>query len=130
MTASMDACRHHLLPSARLFSPQKIQEIQPYFMAVDTLLAFPFFDQCTIDNLKAELPNYMAAVEDICPTYDPMEFGKTHERSLSSWSQATQKVLVVQPLSAASGHQQNNALQDYIKTSLMLQYKMCCTLCL
>ena len=119
--------------SARLFSPQKIQEIQPDCTAVDTLLAFPFFDQSTLGNLKAELPNYLAAVEDISPTYGPMEFWKTHELSLSSWAQAARKVLLVQPSSAAServfsllnssfGHQQNSALQDYIETSLMLQY--------
>ena len=119
--------------AARLFSPQKVQEMQPDCTAVDTLLAFPFFYQTTLEDFKTELPNYLAAVEDVNPTYDPIEFWKTHELSLRYWAKAARKVLVVQPSSAAServfsllnssfGHQQNSALQDYIETSLMLQY--------
>ena len=116
--------------AARLFSPQKVQEMQPDCTAVDALSAFPFFDQSKLQDLKTELPHYLAAVEDISPTYDPMEFWKTHELSLHSWAEAAQKVLLVQPSSAAServfsllnssfGHQQNSALQYYIET---LQY--------
>ena len=119
--------------AARMFSPQKVHEMQPDCAAVDSLSAFPFFDQSSLDDLKVELPSYLAAVEDISPTYDPLEFWKSHELSLNCWARAARKVLLVQPSSAAServfsllnnsfGHQQNCALQDYIETSLMLQY--------
>ena len=104
--------------AARMFSPQKVHEIQPDCAAVDSLSAFPFFDQSSLDDLKVELPSYLAAVEDISPTYDPLEFWKTHELSLNCWARAARKVLLVQPSSAAServfsllnnsfGHQQN-----------------------
>ena len=119
--------------AARLFSPLKLQEMQPDSAAVDSLSAFPFLDPNILGNLKSELPQYMAAVEDVSPTYSPLEFWKTHALSLPAWATAARKVLLVQPSSASServflllnnsfGHQQNSALQDYIETSLMLQY--------
>lgn len=69
--------------AAQLFSPQKVHEMQPNCTAVDSLLAFPFFDQSKLADLNAELPCYLAAVEDVSPTYmyDPMEFWKSHEIS-------------------------------------------------
>ena len=99
---------------------------------MDSLSAFPFPDCNTLGNLKSELPQYSAAVEDISPAYSPLEFWKTHELSLSAWATAARKNLLVQPSSASLeyvfsllnnsfGPQQNSALQDYIKTSLMLQ---------
>jgi hypothetical protein len=95
--------------------------MQPDCTAVNSRLAFPFFDQSKLEDLKAELPHYLAAVENISPTYDPMEFWKTHELSLRSWAEAARKVqLLVQPSSAASerafslltssfSHQKNSA---------------------
>ena len=66
--------------------------------------------------------------------YSPLEFWKTHASSLPAWAvTAAQKVLLIQPTSAASerffsllnssfSQQQYSSLQDYIETSLMLQY--------
>ena len=119
--------------AAQLFSPLKIQEMQPDCAAVDSLSVFPFLDHNTLGGLKTELPHYMAAVEDISPTYSPLEVWKRHALSLPSWAVAAQKVLLLHPSSAAServfsflnssfGHQQYSTLQDYIETSLMLQY--------
>ena len=68
------------------------------------LFAFSFFDQSKLEDLKAELPHYLAAVEDINTNYDPMEFWKNHELSLHSWTEAARKVLLVQPSSVASEH--------------------------
>ena len=56
--------------------------------AVDSVSAFPFFDQSNLDDLKVELPSYLAAVEDISPTYDLLEFWKTHELSLNICARA------------------------------------------
>ena len=119
--------------AAWLFSPLKVQEMQPDCASMDSLSAFPFLDCNTLGNLKSKLPQYLAAVEDISPTYSPLEFWKTHELSLSAWATAAQKILSVQPSSASlervfsllnnsSSPQQNSALQDYIEISLMLQY--------
>lgn len=53
--------------AARLFSPQKLQDIQPNAKAVDALNAFPFFSSSEIDELKQELPTYLAKVIDLSP---------------------------------------------------------------
>ncbi len=119
--------------AARLFSPVKIQEMQPDCAAVDSLSSLPFLDANTLGNLKSELPQYIAAVEDLNPSYNALDFWKSHTSSLPAWAAAARKALLVQPSSAAServfsllnnsfGSQQNNCLQDYIETSLMLQY--------
>ena len=53
--------------AARLFSPQKLQDVQPNAKAVDALNAFPFFSSFEIDELKQELPTYLAKVIDLSP---------------------------------------------------------------
>ena len=75
--------------AAQLFSPLKIQEMQPDCAAVDSLSVFPFLDYNTLGDLKTELPHYMAAVEDISPTYSPLEVWKRHALStlLGPWQQ-------------------------------------------
>lgn len=118
--------------AARLFSPCKVQEMQPNAVTVDCLVAFPFLSNC-IAALKGELAQYLAAAEDVDPTYDPLKFWKRHQDTLPAWSAAAKKVLLVQPSSAAAervfsllansfGQRQQTSLQDYIETSLMLQY--------
>ncbi len=117
---------------ARLFCPSKVHEMQPDSAAVDSLLAFPFLSN-SIAALKGELPQYVAAAEDVNPTHDPLEFWKRHEDTLPTWAAAARKVVLVQPSSAAServfsllnnsfGDRQQSSLQDYIEASLMLQY--------
>ena len=46
--------------AARLFSPHKVQEIQPSASSVDSLTVFPFFDELKLSDLKAELPACLA----------------------------------------------------------------------
>ena len=119
--------------AAQLFSPLKVKEMIPDCSAVDCLSAFPFLDGATLGNLKTELPQYIAAAEDVNLSYSPLEFWKVHEPSLSAWSAAAKKVLLVQPSSAACERvfsllnnsfrdQQQSSLQDYIETSVMMQY--------
>lgn len=119
--------------AARLFCPFKINEMQPDFADVDNLSVLPFLDSTAIANLKLELPQYIAASEDTNPTYSPLEFWRNHEISLPAWASAAKKMVLVQPSSAACervfslmnntfNHQQDCSLQDYIETSLMMQY--------
>ena len=119
--------------AARLFCPFKINEMQPDFADVDNLSVLPFLDSTAIANLKLELPQYIAASEDTNPTYSPLEFWRNHEISLPTWASAAKKMVLVQPSSAACervfslmnntfNHQQDCSLQDYIETSLMMQY--------
>ena len=83
-------------------------------------------------NLKQELPLYLAKSADTDEQFCPLKWWKQYSQHLPSWAAATQKVLLVQPSSAALEHvfsllkasfgdQQEKCLQDY-ETSLMLQY--------
>ena len=99
---------------------------------VDSLVAFPFLTN-SVAALKGELPQYVAAAEDVSPTHDPLKFWKEHQDTLPAWAAAARQVLLVQPSSAAServfsllknsfGEYEQSSLQDYIEASLMLQY--------
>jgi len=70
---------------------------------VDDLSSFPYLrDSTTISNLKSELPTYVAAVEDINPNTDLLQWWKNHEKQLPQWSAVAKSILLVQPSSAAS----------------------------
>ena len=112
--------------------PSKLHEVRPDAQAIDSLTSFPSLSP-SIPALKEEFPLYVAAAEDVDPSYDPLVFWKEHESTLPTWSQAARQVLLVQPSSAAServfsllrnsfGEGQHLSLQDYIEASLMLQY--------
>ena len=118
--------------AARLFSPFRLNEINPSVASLDALAAFPFLVS-EIPSLKKELPLYQTAAQDVDCSYDPLLFWKNNETGLPTWAKAAQQVLLVQPSSAAServfsllrnsfGERQNASLQDYIETSLMFQY--------
>ena len=122
--------------AARYFSPLKMNNIQPNAEAIDALKAFPFLNsQAILDGLKGELPSYLSKVSDIDPSIDIIHWWKQNESALPCWAAAVRKVLLVQPSSAASERvfsllkssfnpQQQSSLQDYIETSLMLQYNI------
>ena len=120
---------------ARLFSPHKVQEIQPSASSVDSLTVFPFFDQLKLSDLKAEheLPAYLAKSMDIAPTVCPLQWWRTNASELPHWSTAAQKVVLLQPSSAAServfsllnncfSKRQDSSLSDYVEALFMLQY--------
>ena len=81
---------------------------------------------------------YVAAVEDISPDIDVLQWWKNYQNDLPRWSPAFKSVILVQPSSAASEQvfsllvnllqcQQSSLLEDYIEVSLMLQLKTTCT---
>ena len=99
-------------------------------------MAFPFLVD-EIDHLKAELPAYLALAADVNADVNILEWWKNHsspgsDSCLPHWSSAIQKVLLVQPSSATAervfsmlnqsfGEQQQNALEDLVETTIMLQ---------
>ena len=120
--------------SARLFLPHKVVELKPNASTVDSLQAFTFLNEGSLlQNLKAELPSYLAKATDVDPTMDPLVWWRTHSTDLPHWSTAASDVFLLQPSSVAAqrvfsllkasfGPQQDTTLNDYIQASLMLQY--------
>ena len=120
--------------AACLFSPQKANLMQPNAAAVDDLAAFPFLNTQTIlDDLKAELPLYLAKAADVDSSIDALDWWKKNANCLPKWVSALQKILLIQPSSAAIervfsllkssfSEQQECSLQDYVEASIMLQY--------
>ena len=118
----------------RLFSPQKVHEMNPTAASVDeSLCCIPFFDANEREKLKEELPTYLAEAADIDRDFDQLQWWKLHATTLPNWSAAAKKIILIQPSSAAAervfsllkasfGEQQDMALQDYIEASIMLQY--------
>lgn len=87
--------------AARLLLPHKVQEIQPSVSDVNSLCCFPFLS-CKLDSLKRELPEYIAATEDITPKYEPLELWRHYKYTLISWAAEVRKILLVQPSPAES----------------------------
>ena len=104
--------------SARFFSPSKIYTIRP--------------SPSDINDLSV-LPDYLAQAEDVSPSVDPIVWWRDHAHKLPHWSQACKFITLIQPSSAAAervfsllansfNNNQESALEDYIQTSVMLQY--------
>ncbi len=119
--------------SARYLSPSKVNELKPTANDMDSFAAFPFLNTEAINGLKSELPEYLAAAEDVSDEVDVLMWWKSHEGTLPKWSSTCKKLLLVQPSSAAAervfsllnnsfSSQQESALEDYIQLSVMLQY--------
>ena len=119
---------------ARLFSPQKVCELNPDASSVDGLRAFPFLrNESLLTGMKSELANYLTSASDVGPDIDPLSWWKRHCADLPNWASALRQVLLIQPSSAevervfsllacSFGASLESALQDYLEVSLMLQY--------
>ena len=94
---------------------------------------FTFLSDQLLENLKLELPNYVENATEISSDVEAIDWWLQHKDELPHWSSAAQMIALVQPSSAAVerifsmlkasfGPQQDNSLQDYIESSLMLQY--------
>ena len=122
--------------AARLFVPAKLKEMKPDITMVNSLMNFTFLNnQKILDSLKSEFPQYIAKAADTSPDVDTILWWMDHSEDLPNWSLAAQMVALVQPSSAAVervfsilkasfGHLQDNSLQDYVETSLMVQYNL------
>ena len=87
--------------SCRLFSPQKVNSMQPDAAAVqDALSVIPFFNSGEVDSLKEELPSYLALVADTDANFSPLEWWKSNSNALPNWSAAARKIFLIQPTSA------------------------------
>ena len=117
--------------AARFFNPSKVNELKPTATDIDSLESFPFLKQ-QLSDLKLELPQYLAAAEDVSPRADPITWWKSHEDDLPHWGQSVKLVLLVQPSSAAAervfsllansfSDRQESSLEDYIQASVMMQ---------
>ena len=119
--------------AARLFSPHILQRTKPECTALTSLLAFPFITESTLAALKEEFPRYAAIAEDISNECTVLDFWKNNSKSLPKWGEAASQALLCQPSSAAAervfsivkqsfGDLQFNTLEDYLETSIILQY--------
>ena len=88
-----------------------------------------FNEPLIIAGLKEE---YLAKAA-VNSRIDILEWWKRNEAALPNWSAAAKKILLLQPSSAAServfsllnnsfGFKQNSSLEDYVETSILLQY--------
>ena len=123
-----------IFKSCRLFDPIKVKEIQPDAAAVNTLRCVPFFDaDNVIQRLQRELAAYQALTDDVAGEINELKWWSQHSKEIPSWASARKQILVLQPSSAAServfsllqnsfNNRQEQALQDYIETSILLQY--------
>ena len=75
----------------------------------------------------------MAQADGISQDADKLTWWMNHESELPHWSKACKIALLVQPSSVAAEHifsllsnnfnsQQTSSMEDYIETSIMLQY--------
>lgn len=119
--------------SARVFSLQQAHIMQPRAVNLDLLKSFPFVDKDVVKCFKDELPMYLSKCADTDLQFCPLEWWRMTSSEIPTWSACACKLLLVQPSSAASERvfsilkasfheQQDNSLQDYIKTSVMLQF--------
>ena len=120
--------------AARYLSPSKVN-LKPTAMDMDAFAAFPFLNTELIDGLKQELPEYLAASEDVSDQIDIMEWWRPQEENdrIPHWTRTCRLVLLVQPSSAAAervfsllnnafNSQQESSLEDYLQLSVVLQY--------
>ena len=89
--------------AARLFSPHKVETMQPDTSEVDSLTVFPFLNsQELLAGLKEELPMYVGKCADIDPQFSVVDWWKCNCSHLPKWSAAARQILLVQPSSAAA----------------------------
>ena len=133
--ASADNLSHPMccFKAAHLVDPRKVNDLMPSVTDIKGLGNFPFIKNSDLEKLILELLAYMAASNGINNSIDILNGGKRHEKLLPSWSMEARKLFLSQPTSAAAerafsllkalfNYRQEVALEDYIETSLMLQY--------
>ena len=87
--------------AARYFSPVTTSELKPTTSDLDILQSLSFLTSGDVTNLKADLPLYLAATEELSPTVDPTKWWERHREDLPHWASGFRKVVLLQPSSAA-----------------------------
>ena len=91
----LDTSMKELLEALRLhdFSAQlkfnKLSQASQHLTLYQFSLSYPF--------KFLEFPLYVAASEDIDPSYDPLQFWRQHEQPLPAWSQTVRQIILIQP---------------------------------
>ena len=119
--------------AAQLFSPHKVQILQPTATDIDSLSIIPFLNnEDTLSGPKEELPAYIAKCIDVGSVSD-IDWWRMNSEDLPKWSACVKQIVLIQPSSAAAERvfslltssfteQQIHSLNDYIEASIMLQY--------
>ena len=122
-----------LFKTARYFFPSKVSELKPTSSDLSSLSAFPCFDSEAIEEMKSELPTYLATAEGVTPQFNPCEWWKYHSADIPMWARSFWKIALIQPSSTAAervfsllqssfGKQQEQSWEDYIQLSVIMQY--------
>ena len=123
-----------IFKASRLLDPVKVNEMQPYAAAINSLRCIPFLDSGDVVHpLQHELAKYQALADHKADDINVLEWWSRHAREIPHWARACKQILLLQPSSAAServfsllqnsfGSRQELALEDYIEASIMLQY--------
>ena len=123
-----------IFKSCQLFHPAKASDMRLSASAVCEMCCIPFLDSNeVIQQLQSELPTYLTIAEGTAGDTDVPQWWARHAREENHWASACSKILLLQPSSATServfsllqslfSDRKESALEDYIETSLMLQY--------
>jgi hypothetical protein len=115
--------------AAQLFWPHKVNDLSPDSSSVDSLKAFPFYQDSTLFNhLKVELPCYLSTSADLGQHVDPLDWWKCQSKTLPRLVSCCFNHTTGTALFGSSGvyflvakcsfgDQQDTTLQDYIETS-------------
>ena len=91
--------------AAQIMCPVTVQWLRPTPANEEALRQFLFLDSNdVINDLVTELPNYLAAAQDVIMPWeeDKVKWWRQQSDNLPHWSSAVMKVLLVQPSSAAA----------------------------
>ena len=89
-------------PAMQYYQQRLDQEMNIDKQAVDSIAFFPLFDTVELQHFKTELPNHIAACEDVDASHGVCTLWKNDESMLPHWSAAACKVAVARLLSAAA----------------------------
>jgi len=117
-----------------LFDPVKVFEFNHCSNDIDHLKAVSFLSD-KLEDLKKDLPSYVAKVDSVLSTINKLEWWHKYTNEPPHWSAVCKLVLLVQPSSAATERvfslmsncffsldKQTYSLEETIETSVMLQY--------
>ena len=80
-----------IFKAVRLFSPHLVNAMKPETSAVDQLTAIPFVKTSVIEELKSELPLYMAHAKDVDNSFCPLVWWKQKSDHLPAWSKEARR---------------------------------------